>query len=133
MKGYTMRMRYIPVSLLALTLTPSLRAQDPQHVSKNYSYSSGESTIRKGWYLYWPEQALLEPRQPMPYPWWPTQQGSPAVPPAEQVPPPSRSPASTQLLPPPPQYLPRDSKPLPVQPVSYSMPSYTAPAYWYGR
>jgi hypothetical protein len=144
-----MRIRYLVVLALAVNLTPSLRAQNPDQarVSKGVSYSSGQNCEKKGWYLYWPEQALMQPRLPMPYPWWPNQQGAPAIPPAEQSVPSGR-PAVPQAGPSAPLFLPRDTQGLPalpgpmsqgqpfappVQPVSFYYPSYAAPGYWYGR
>jgi hypothetical protein len=104
--------------------------------------------IYKGWYLYWPVEALKQPRLPMPYPWWPQQSAALAAPAPALTPtppgplfPPTNNPPS-----PAPIHLPNDTQrlpalpgvsswgtpynPDPVAPVGYSAP---APSYWYGR
>jgi hypothetical protein len=104
--------------------------------------------IYKGWYLYWPMEALKQPRQPMPYPWWPQQNAALSPPAPVQNPPssgPSFSPGNNSPSPAP-LHLPNDTQrlpalpgmssmdpsyyPVPVAPVGYSAP---APSYWYGR
>ena len=144
-----MRMRYWFVLLLALTLAPALRAQDsqPQKMNVGGAITYGEDNYLKGWYLYWPSEALKQPRMPMPYPYWPSQAAGPQKQPSQPTGTPEVSPPAPTNQPPSPLYLPRDTQslpalpgpmswgqpyPMPFQPVSY--PYYNpAPGYWYGR
>jgi len=143
-----MRIRFFLVMVLAILLTPSLKAQTQQGTG---SYSGnlsvgGAPTYPKGWFLYWPAEAMKQPRLPMPYPWWPNQAAPPQSPRTDPVPPPSDAPNSNPGQPPAQFHLPRDTQSLPAlpgpvswgqpygmpfQPVSY--PYSAPPAYWYGR
>jgi hypothetical protein len=142
--------RFMLLGLLSLlALQSNIYAQAPV-TSKTTTLSANlgnynEECYLKGWYLYWPAEALQQPRLPLPYPWWPAQarrgvpaqQGNPA--PAEESPrpganiPPGQLPLPTenQALPP----LPKSSSSYypgnrPVVPVSYPQ---VVPSYWYGR
>jgi hypothetical protein len=142
-----MRIRYCFVVLLALTLTPALRAQGPgpQKMSVGGTYTYGEDNYLKGWYLYWPSEALKQPRVPMPFPYWPRESAGAQKGPSQPAGPADVTP-TTPAQPPSPLYLPRDTQslpalpgpmswgqpyPMPFQPVSY--PYYAVPTYWYGR
>src|SRR4029077_15568467 len=103
--------------LLALVLLPGrLLAQDasPGKVSVGTKIELGKKPLPyKGWYLYWPMEALKQPRQPMPYPWWPSQNaGIPS--PVPSNPPPTNSGAPGA------PHVPNDTQGLPPLPTSTS-------------
>lgn len=146
-----MRIRSCLVLLLALNMPALLSAQQPPPGPGHFSYNTmsynGQQTnsVRKGWYLYWPAEALKQPRLPMPYPWWPAQAAAPQNPPPGPGAPLGGNPPAPPATPPSPLHLPRDTQSLPAlpgpmswappnampfQPVSYP---YPAPSYWYGR
>ncbi len=129
------------LTLLALlTLAGGVQAQQPSNapiqVHVGAKVDLGKKDYLKGWYLFWPDYALMQPRLPMPYPWWP-QQAAPAVP---ALPPAATPPAPEPVAPPAPLQLPGTNSgpgstswgpgyaPNPLQPVSY--PVYV-PAYWW--
>jgi hypothetical protein len=139
------------LALLTLLALPCLaRAQDspPVKLDMGLKFNIGGESSCKGWFLYWPAEALAQPRMAMAYPFWPSQANQPIGPvaPNPLMPPPDKPTTlpSPLDLPTEPQSVPR----LPglqgvmwrpeapyyhatqVQPVTYTG---TAPAYWYGR
>ncbi len=129
------------ILLVVLGLTPCVYADSgPVSMNSQYNYSSAHDNVKRGWWLYWPAEALAQPRLPMPYPWWPNQQAAPPIPPSEQATPPRDRPA--QATPPPALFLPRDPQSLPAlpgptgwapHPQSFQPVSCTTPGYWFPR
>jgi hypothetical protein len=116
------------IVLAVLAVAGSAQAQQPaptpQSVNVGGNVTLGYKDFCKGWYLYWPAEALTRPRLPMPFPYWPQQAA------AQPTPPPSPPPAPLQL---PPlsgtSWAPNPYTP-PFQPVSYPV---SVPGYWYPR
>jgi hypothetical protein len=134
------------LALLGLLVLASGTRADPSsggapvqvNVGAKVGVGVGAKDTVRGWYLFWPADALTKPRMPLPYPWWPQQ---PAA--AEAAPPTLNLPAPGPELPPSALQLPRDNAKPPVpgatswapgnpanpfQPVSY--PVYV-PGYWW--
>jgi hypothetical protein len=135
-------------ALVGLVLAPALTlAQDPAPVKNGVSTQvniGNGSTHYKGWYLYWPVDALKQPRMPLPYPWWPAQANGAGHETPLPPPPAYNLPANGTPAPLSPLYLPRDSQNLPTLPQSSWVPGSASPfqpvaypsqvpAYWYGR
>lgn len=129
-----------------LVLVGGVRADQPSNapiqVNIGAKFDLGKKDYLRGWYLFWPDYALAQPRMPLPYPYWPQQSVAAPLPP-----PISNPPASGPAVPPVPfQLPPREnltppSSPGPAssglgstessfQPVSYPV---VAPAYWWQK
>jgi len=148
-----MNSRWFCTVLSLLVLAIGVQAQQPStspaQVSVGVKTDLGAKEFYKGWYLYWPADALSRPRMPMPFPYWPQQGGSAQTP--QPTPNLSAPPGAGSGAPPGPLQLPRDNPALPslpplpgtswgpgyyptppFQPVSY--PVYAPmPGYWYYR
>jgi hypothetical protein len=138
-----------PLALLVLPcLAQADEASPPVKLDVGLKFNVGGTSGSKGWFLYWPAEALAQPRVPMAYPYWPTQANQPNM---TNVPNPLMPPPAKPTTLPSPLDLPRDPQSLPrlpgLQGVSWQsdtpyhpvMPmrpvGYTgeAPSYWYGR
>lgn len=139
--------KFLLVVTALLSAQGMILAQGPGMPNNGYNWNMGnynQENYLKGWYLYWPAEALLQPRRPMPYPWWPAHANNvipiqPGIDGAEEVVPgnprtvpgPLTIPQETPSLPPVPgnktSYYPANRA---VQPVSYPQ---SIPSYWYNR
>ncbi len=150
-----MNSRWLCTVLSLLALAAGIQAQQPTtspgQVNVGIKTDLGKKDFYKGWYLYWPAEALSRPRMPMPFPYWP-QQGAAQTP--QPTPNLSAPPGPAPGAPPGPLQFPRENPGLPAlppvpgstswapgyygaqpfQPVSYPYPAYVpTPGYWYYR